>query len=81
MAVATLDDLDLDTRDLLAVLASRLDATVGTIKLELIFRDGAFVDGYKSPARERLVPRELECRCRRHAHMPDCPRHGLTTAI
>jgi hypothetical protein len=73
------DQLDLDTRDLAELLAQRLGAVAGTVRLNLIFRDGRWVDGYQVGESERLSPRELECRCRRHAWQPDCPRHGLPT--
>lgn len=62
--------VDTNTRDLLRALAERLDAAAGRVRLELIFSDGEFVDGY---VQERLLPRETECRCPRRKHRPDCP--------
>jgi hypothetical protein len=70
------DALDVETRDLLQLLAERLDAAVGRIRVTLIFKEGVYVDGYRQQESERLRPHDLECRCRRHAWRPDCPKHG-----
>jgi hypothetical protein len=45
-----------DVRAFAEQLAERLNATIGTVRLELIFRDGRYVDGYRHT---RLNPREL----------------------
>lgn len=68
---------DVQTRDLLRALAVRLDVATGGARLELIFSDGEYVDGY---IHERLQPRDMGCRCRRHAWSPTCPTHGGVTA-
>lgn len=48
---------DLTVRELAEHLAERLGAMSGTHRLELIFRDGRYVDGYHQ---ERLNPKLLE---------------------
>jgi hypothetical protein len=45
-----------DARSLAELLANRLNATVGTAKLTLIFRDGRLTDSYRNT---RHGPKEL----------------------
>ena len=75
-------DVDLDTRDLLRALAPRLNADQGKVKLELIFVDGEYVDGYAIRT-DRIRPTETTCRCRRHAIDPACtnPSHKPTAVF
>jgi hypothetical protein len=47
------------TRELAQLLARRLSATEGTVRITLIFRDGTYVDGYRSVS-DRLRPRDLD---------------------
>lgn len=63
---------DASTRDLLEELARRLDAATGKTKLELLFVDGRFQDGYRH---SRIGGRDIDCSCRPGAWDPGCARH------
>jgi hypothetical protein len=63
---------DQSTRDLLEELARRLNAATGKTRLELLFVDGRFQDGYRHT---RISGPDVECSCRPGGWNPACVRH------